>query len=172
VGQVRSGLQATFGVDAYPGRRYPARIARVGYGSQTKDGVVSYKTILNVRNDDLSLRPGMTATAEIVAAERKGVLRVPNAALRFTPPSPSSAAQPSRSLVSRLLPRPPAPPTRKNGGAGAGQNGEHRVHVLRDGQPVEVPVKVGITDGRTTEVAEGALQAGAQVITDAKGALQ
>ena len=100
VGQVREGQTATFTVDAYPGRRYPARITRVGYGSQTKDDVVSYTTMLASTNDDLSLRPGMTATAEITTAERENVLLVPNAALRFTPPA-TVEPQGSRSLVSR-----------------------------------------------------------------------
>ena len=85
IGQVQEGQSATFTVDAYPTRKFPAQIRRVGFGSQTTDGVVSYKTILTVNNDDLSLRPGMTATAEITTATREGVLLVPNEALRFTP---------------------------------------------------------------------------------------
>ena len=107
MGSVQDGQTATFTVDAYSGRKYPARITRVGYGSQTKDNVVSYKTVLSVANDDLSLRPGMTATAEITAVKRAGVLLVPNAALRFTPPVTTTSAKPS--LVSSLLPRPPGP---------------------------------------------------------------
>ncbi|HWS75688.1 MAG TPA: efflux RND transporter periplasmic adaptor subunit, partial [Quisquiliibacterium sp.] len=85
VGQVREGQSAGFTVSAWPGRSYPAKIVRVGFGSTTKDNVVSYVAELQVANEDLSLRPGMTATATINATERKGVLLVPNAALRFTP---------------------------------------------------------------------------------------
>lgn len=106
VGQVRNGQRATFTVDAYPGREYPAQVRRVGFGSQTKDGVVSYLTVLTVNNDDLSLRPGMTATAAIVVSEHKQVLLVPSAALRFTPAS-ANAAPSSGGLVSKLMPRPP-----------------------------------------------------------------
>ncbi len=97
VGQVREGQSATFTVDAYPARKYPARITRVRFGSQTKEGVVSYQTVLAVNNDDLSLRPGMTATAEITTAQRDNVLLVPNAALRFTPPAaPKASGQDER----------------------------------------------------------------------------
>jgi HlyD family secretion protein len=166
VGQVKDGQKATFNVDAYPGRKYPARITRVGYGSQTKDGVVSYKTVLQVSNSDLSLRPGMTATAEITTAERSGVLLVPNAALRFTPPAAASAA-PRRSIVSSLLPRPPGLTARKSNGNG--KSGATQVWILREGQPVAVEVKTGLTDGKMTEVT-GNLEPGAQVITDTIGA--
>ncbi len=168
VGRVQEGQTATFTVDAYSGRKYPARITRVGYGSQTKDGVVSYKTILSVDNDDLSLRPGMTATAEIIAVERHGVLLVPNAALRFSPPA-SDASQPSGSFVSNLFPRPPQTPSRSANGSG-NADGTHNVFVLRDGRPVAVPVTPGPTDGRLTEVTGGTLQEGMAVITEKPGA--
>jgi HlyD family secretion protein len=108
VGLVREGQSATFSVDAYPNRKYGAKVIRVHYGSQTKNNVISYKTILQVNNADLSLRPGMTATAEITATNREDVLLVPNAALRFTPPaSTDSSVQQGGSIVSRLMPRPP-----------------------------------------------------------------
>lgn len=162
VGQVRAGQSATFNVDAYPGRKYPASITRVGYGSQTKDGVVSYKTILKVANDDLSLRPGMTATSEIITAQRENVLLVPNAALRFTPPKQSGRDEKKNgSFVASLLPRPPASISTKPVSGGAQQ-----VWVLRDGQPVAVPVSVGATNGRQTEVTGGELKPGMQVITE------
>jgi HlyD family secretion protein len=83
VGKVKEGQDARFHVDAWPGETFPARVVRVGWGSQTKDQVVSYLTILEVKNDALMLRPGMTATAEITTARREGALLVPNAALRF-----------------------------------------------------------------------------------------
>jgi HlyD family secretion protein len=167
VGRVREGQAAIFTVDAYPDRHYPARIERVAYGSQTKDGVVSYKTILSVDNEDLSLRPGMTATAEITALEHRDVLLVPNAALRFSPPAAAQPAEPAGSLVSSLLPRPPRQRSRSaNGGGG----GEKKVWVLRDGQPVAVPVTVGPSDGRLTELTSGELAAGTPVITETVGA--
>lgn len=98
VGAVAPGQQASFTVSAWPGRRYPATVTRVNYGSTKTDNVVTYTALLAVENADLSLRPGMTATATIHASERSSVLLVPNAALRFTPTgfnadgSPASAA--------------------------------------------------------------------------------
>lgn len=168
IGQVREGQAATFTVDAYPTRKFPAQIRRVGFGAQTTDGVVSYKTILSVNNDDLSLRPGMTATAEITTATREGVLLLPNEALRFTPPADNHSSQGSGGIVASLLPHPPEPQARKPAASPA--NGrDQRVWTLRNGEPVAVLVAVGVTDGRYTEVvgaAGGGLEAGMQVITD------
>jgi len=79
---------------------HPAR--RIG--STITDNVVTYKTVLTVKNEDLALRPGMTATASIVTAQRDNVLLVPNAALRFTPPSRADDAK-GGSFVSNLMPR-------------------------------------------------------------------
>lgn len=170
VGQVREGQSATFTVDAYPNRKYPASIERVSYGSQVTEGVVSYPTVLLVDNGDLSLRPGMTATAEIITAQRENVLLVPNAALRFTPPQPSngSANNGGGGLVGSLMPRPPRQASSRPANA---RNGEGpRVWVLRAGSPVPVPVVTGATDGRYTEITGGELQAGMEVITESYGA--
>ena len=136
VGQVRDGQPATFGVDAYPGRRYQARITRVHYGSQTKENVVSYVAVLTVANPDLSLRPGMTATAEITTAKRENVPQVPNAALRFTPAATSQPAKKnSTGLVSSLIPRPPDATTAKRANGSAGNGDARHVYVLKDDVP-------------------------------------
>jgi HlyD family secretion protein len=167
VGQVEEGQSATFSVDAYPTRRYPARISRVGFGSQTTDGVVSYKTILTVNNDDVSLRPGMTATAEITTATREHVLLAPNGALRFTPTADDETSPRSGGgIVGRLLPRPPVAAQAKKPAASVAKSNVQRVWILRDGEPVAVDVTVGVTDGRFTEIVGGGVEPGMQVITD------
>ena len=166
VGQVRDGQRATFGVDAYPSRSYPATITRVGYGSTTTDGVVSYKTILRVDNDDLSLHPGMTATAEIVTAQRDDVLLIANEALRFTPQEATAPAR-SRGIVGSLLPAPPPEQPKRQPAAGDSLPGRRTVWVLRDAQLTPVQITTGSTDGRQTEVTSGELAAGDQVVTDA-----
>jgi HlyD family secretion protein len=168
VGQVKPGQKATFSVDAWPGRQYTAVITRVGYGSQEEEGVISYLTVLEVGNDDLSLRPGMTGTAEITTLTRESALRVPNAALRFSPETTDTEQKPSRSGVSSfLMPRAPrqAPKVKETP-----QGGTQRVWVLRDGQPVAIEVQTGASDGRMTEITGGSLQAGMQVITEAESA--
>ena len=164
VANVRNGQKASFTVSAWPGRKFPATIQRVGLGSTTTDNVVTYKTILQVNNDDLALRPGMTATASIVTAERTDVLLVPNAALRFTPPTTSG--KPQRSLVSRLLPGPPPDMAKKRPVAAAAKSDEARVWVLGEQGAQAVAVKTGVSNGRQTEILGGDLKAGMAVITD------
>ena len=169
VSQVRPGQTASFTVDAWPGRKYPAEIERVGFGAQTTEGVVTYKTLLDVANDDLSLRPGMTATAEIATANLSGVLRVPNAALRFTPTAVKSA--PSGSFVSSLLPSRPMPPKSVKENTNS-HNRTRTVWLLRDQLPVQVEIVVGLSDGHTTQVVSGDLQAGDLVITGTQNSAQ
>jgi HlyD family secretion protein len=163
VGTVKIGQKATFTVSAWPGRKFPAFIQRVGLGSTTTDNVVTYKTILQVDNGDLALRPGMTATATIITASRDDVLLVPNAALRFTPPTAGTQAK-SRGLVARLIPAPP--PTTKTRPAVAAGNAAPQVWVKGDDGPQVVAIKVGVSNGRYTEVLDGDLKADMAVITD------
>ena len=86
VGKVHENQTATFTVDAYPDRTFPASITQVRFGSKTVAGVVTYETLLTVDNSDLLLRPGMTGTASIIIQKVDNALLVPNTALRFTPP--------------------------------------------------------------------------------------
>jgi len=164
VGGVKEGQTATFTVDAYPGRKYSARVTRVAYGSTTKNNVVSYSTVLKVKNDDLSLRPGMTATAEIATVTRDNALLVPNAALRFTPATPAGAP-PSGGLLDSLLPHPPADKSSQSA-ATKPKGRSQQVWVLVDGKPLAIPVTVGVTDGRFTEITGGDIKEGMQAITD------
>jgi HlyD family secretion protein len=164
VGQVREGQNATFTVDAWPGRRFEAVITRVSFGSQEKDSVISYLTELEVSNDDLSLRPGMTGTAEITTLVRENALLVPNAALRFTPPESGAEQKKSGgSLIGALMPRPP----QQTGTQAKAANGSApRVWVLKDGQPAALEVRTGATNGRMTEIVGGDLKAGMAVVTE------
>jgi HlyD family secretion protein len=170
VSQVKVGQQATFTVDAWPGRKYSGVITRVDFGSQTKEGVVSYPTLLEVNNDDLSLRPGMTATAEIITVTQENALLVPNAALRFSPAAAAtSVKKPSGSIMNRLMPMPrmrSASPRKTS----TQQEGASQVWVLLEGEPMLVEVQAGPTNGQVTEVVGGELEPGMQVITETLGA--
>lgn len=168
VSAVKVGQDATFTISAYLARKFPARITRVGFGSTITDAVVTYLTYLDVDNADLSLRPGMTATASIVAAERKDVLIVPNTALRFTPSTVGADAAPDKSVTASLLPRMPSNRTRKSAASSASTASAKQVWVLRDGTAVAVSVTPGISDGHVTEITGGDLQVGMLVITDQK----
>jgi HlyD family secretion protein len=163
VGKVKVGQSSTFTVSAWPGRNFPATIQRVSLGSTIVDNVVTYKTVLEVRNDDLALRPGMTATATIVTARRENALLVPNAALRFSPPETAEPKQ-EGSFVSRLLPRPPSEPKNRNGSSATGVP---QVWIFDDNQqPKALPVEIGESNGRLTEIIVGDLKPDMVVITD------
>ncbi len=166
VSAVKVGQDATFTVSAFVSRQFPARITRVGFGSTITDNVVTYLTYLDVDNADLSLRPGMTATAAIVATQRKDVLLVPNSALRFTPTAAPAAAA-GKGLLASLAPRMPGG-TRRSAAAGASTAAARQLWVLRDG--AAVAVTPGITDGRMTEITGGDLQPGMLAITGQKTA--
>jgi HlyD family secretion protein len=167
VGQVRPGQKASFGVDAFPERRFPAVIRDVRYASETIQGVVTYKAVLTIDNSELLLRPGMTATAEIRVAEVTDALLVPNTALRYSPPADSSA-QDKRSFLQRIL---PGPPFRRSTQREA-KAGERVVWTLDNSRPVAISMTPGATDGRNTEVRSGEIKVGQQLIVDQTTAKQ
>ncbi len=168
VGAVKIGQNALFTVSAYPRRKYPAQITRVAFGSTITDNVVTYLTYLDVNNADLSLRPGMTATATITATQRHNVLLVPNTALRFSPTAAAPAASAKAGAGINLMPRMPSSRTRKSAADGANTAAARQVWVLREGKAVAVAVIPGISDGRMTEITGGDLKIGMQVITGQK----
>jgi HlyD family secretion protein len=161
VGRVKEGQRGTFAVDAYPDRKFQARIRELRYGSEVVQGVVTYKAVLSTDNSDLLLRPGMTATAEIVVQQVTRALTVPNAALRFAPPAKQTSEQ--TSLLRRLLPgRPSFRAASQRDEAGP----KRKVWIVQNGEPVSVPVTVGVSDGQRTEIVKGELREGQNVIVD------
>src|SRR3989441_1173142 len=86
IGGVQEGQKVNFTVDAFPGRKFSGRVNQVRFAPITNQNVVTYTTVVEVDNRDLKLRPGMTANATIITAQRTNVIYVPNAALRFRPP--------------------------------------------------------------------------------------
>ncbi len=170
VGAVRDGQDASFTVDAFPDRRYPARIVQVRYGAKTKNSVVTYKAALNVDNADLSLRPGMTATAEITVRRIEDAVLAPNAALRFTPPAEEekseTAGRQRAGIMSKLLPRPPAPPAKKAESPAGAVKGPCVWIVRNDGRLVAVPVVTDATDGNFTALKGGAVEPGTLLVVD------
>jgi len=154
IGGVKPGDRATFTVQAYPAQRFSGAVRQVRQAPVTTQNVVTYDVVVDVDNRDGLLKPGMTATTNIVKAERDNVLTVPAQALRFRP-------QRSRSE------RPSTAPAAAMAGAaskpGAGRPRD-RVWVLRAGKPTAIPIKVGLDDGASVEVLEGDLQVGDPVI--------
>jgi HlyD family secretion protein len=162
IGVVRVGNAATFTVDAYDGKVFPAEITQVRYAPETTDSVVTYKAVLKVENPDGLLRPGMTATATITVNEVRDTLTIANAALRYAPPETVSTGRSSgNGLLGLIMPaRPQARSGRATGDA---------IWVLRDGVPAEVPVKRLATDGNRTAVTAEGLQDGDRAITAQSG---
>ncbi|MCW5774579.1 MAG: efflux RND transporter periplasmic adaptor subunit [Rhodospirillaceae bacterium] len=164
VGQVAEGQGATFTVDAFPDRHFPAKVRMLRFASETVQGVVTYKAVLTVDNSELLLRPGMTATASVVVNQVNGAILVPNAALRF---SPQNNNQRSQSFLQQLMPR---GPRRQTTTAPEPKGPNRAVWVLRDGQPTRIAVVVGATDGKQTQILKGEIAPGDRVIVDAVAA--
>lgn len=163
VGHIQEGQQATFSVAAYPNRVFEARIVQARFGSTTTSGVVTYETVLKVDNTDLSLRPGMTATADIIVKKIENAVLIPSAALRFTPPV-QEEKKASTGLLAKILPRPPSSKTQQREDT-AGKK-EQRVWTLKDEQLSAIPVKIGATNGNLTEIVTGEIQPGMAVVVD------
>ncbi len=135
IGAIKDGQPARFTVGAFPDRTFRGAVAQVRQSPQTVQNVVTYDVVVGVANTDLALKPGMTAATTIVTAQRTGVLRVPDQALRYTPPGTAAAAP-----------------------------DQARVFVLRNGRPAAVPVVPGLDDDANTEIRTGDLRPGERVI--------
>lgn len=178
VGQVRAGQEASFTVDAYPGRRFPATLERIDLASgNTVEGqaggaaaggagasaVVSYEARLVVANPEGLLRPGMTATATIATQNTGKALLVPNAALRFRPDAQEESGggvfQPQIGLEEQKQQ------------ATIGVGSRQQVQVLQDDGTLEpVEVITGRSDGRRTVVRSEILEPGMKVVTGVRAA--
>ncbi|MGZ5897565.1 MAG: efflux RND transporter periplasmic adaptor subunit [Xanthobacteraceae bacterium] len=134
IGGIKVGDKVTFSVDAFPKRTFEGSVNQVRQSPQTVQNIVTYDVIVGVNNSDLALKPGMTAATRVVIDQRNDVLRVPNQALRYVP-------------------------------AGfTGKAGPTQVWVLRNGQPVAVPVVIGLDDDSFTEIVSGDVKAEDQII--------
>lgn len=158
IGGVQPEQKATFTVDAFPGRTFEAEIRDIAYAAVTTDGVVTYDARLDVDNEELLLRPGMTATVSIVTREAKDIITVPSAAFRYRPPAVSQNSGWSLETMFR-----PPMPRRQRDNRPQRTDGTRPLYVLRDGQPEMVYVKPGASDGERTEILSG-LSAGDQVV--------
>lgn len=162
VGQVLAGQTASFSVDAYPGKQFPADIRQVRFSPKSLDGVVTYETLLNVNNEELLLMPGMTATAEIGVARYPDVVLIPNAALRFSPRRDVSTATAKPSLFNRFAGRAAAKP--QSATQPELQSNRSLVWVLESGVPVSVPVQVGASNGIVTQILGGNIKPGDELL--------
>jgi HlyD family secretion protein len=137
IGGIKLGNKATFTVDAYAKRTFEGTVTQVRQSPQTVQNVVTYDIVISVNNSDLTLMPGMTAASRIVVDQRNDVIRVPNQALRYVPSAVAGAVQP----------------------------GHEQIWVLRDENPVSIPVVTGLDDESFTEIVSGDAKPGDLVVT-------
>jgi HlyD family secretion protein len=139
IGKIKAGQSVEFTVDAYPDTTFQGKVSQVRNAPTTVSNVVTYDVVIYLDNPELKLKPGMTANATIITADKNNVLRIPNAALRFVPPEEEAKK--------------------------ALQKG-YGVWVLKNGKPERVSVKVGISDDAYTELVEGDLKENQELITE------
>ncbi|MDP2196314.1 MAG: efflux RND transporter periplasmic adaptor subunit [Rhodocyclaceae bacterium] len=158
VGRLKVGQEATFSVDAFPGKRFKGAVTQVRKSAQVVSNVVSYTVIIDAANPELILLPGMTANVRIITAQKDSVLKIANAALRFRPPADEKSA--------RGLPNEARQPGSSGMGKGGGRTGgAGKLWILgADGKPTAIEVKTGINDGKDTELLDGDLTEGREVI--------
>jgi len=163
IGQVKIGQQATFTVDAYPDRSFTGTVTQVRLQPTTVQNVVTYTVMIDVDNPDLALMPGMTANITLAVQQARDVLKVPLAALKFTPPGFQGKTGVRRAGGSDSA----AGMARRHDSANAKdtirKKDRARIFILEDNKPKLVPVKTGLSNSGYVAV-EGNLQAGQLVI--------
>jgi len=145
IGKVKTGQDVSFTVDAYPDTIFTGKVSVVRNAPTTVSNVVTYDVVINVNNAQLKLKPGMTANVSITIETKKDVLRIPNAALRFKP-TETKGKKETTGLKQEIK--------------------GTKVWILDNGKPRPVGVTIGFSDGNYTEIMEGNLQPGQEIITD------
>jgi HlyD family secretion protein len=148
IGKIKVDQTVEFSVDAYPDTTFKGKVAEVRIAPITVQNVVTYDVVVKVDNPELKLKPGMTANVSIILDEKKGVLRVSNAALRFRPAETSKETTPQKGSADQKGPA---------------------VWVLDNGKPKRTKVTSGISDGNYTEILSGDLKEGDAVIVESIG---
>ena len=177
IGNIKEGQPVKFNVDAYPNRNFEGVVKQVRLNSTNTSNVVTYNVVVSVDNSDQKLLPGMTAYVNIAVASKQQVLLVPNAALRYKPKNSDNgrkngADKEAGDKNNADQPRGDRGFAKNGGGRQGGRSGRGKnedlsagkIYVLKNGQPEQVRVRVGITDGRFTEIMARDLDAGAQII--------
>ncbi|MDQ3366463.1 MAG: efflux RND transporter periplasmic adaptor subunit [Myxococcota bacterium] len=190
VGRLQEGMKATFTVDAFSGQQFEGVIRQVRNAPTTTSGVVTYDAVIDVDNAEKLLRPGMTANVTFVLAQVADAIKIPNSALRFKPSREQVMAMRGASGRGSGAGRRGSGARGSNAGGDRGSGGSGRegrggmkmgadgrpdfgdrkpLWKLEGGQPTMVLVKPGLTDGSATELLEGDLQPGDQLITEISG---
>jgi HlyD family secretion protein len=160
VGRVAMGQDATFTVDAYPEKTFRGKVSEIRNAPTTIQNVVTYDVVIQVDNKDLKLKPGMTANVSVLVAHKEGVLKVPNAALRFRPEFAKKDGTGEKKKEA-------SPSTRQPLAKGEEEGKPGRVWVLSPGgKAVPISIILGVTNGNYSEVISGNLKEGTEVIVE------
>lgn len=155
ISQARLGQPVSFSVDAYPNRTFKGKVTQIRSAPITVQNVVTYVVVVQVDNHELKLKPGMTANVSIETGRRDEVLKIPSAALRFRP----------KTAVETKNRKAQAAGASQKGGA-KGKPAGQQVYLLKEGAPLAVPIKTGLTDTSSAELVEGELTEGDEVIVE------
>lgn len=181
IGNIREGQSVRFTVDAFPNRNFTGEVQQIRLNPTNTQNVVTYNVRITVANPDQILLPGMTAYVNIGVQKREGVLLVPNAALRFKPSDPdkkaenapkpaSTATAPGPGMGAGMDGGGPRAAGGQGGGKGKKRDGQGgTVFVIADGALKPVPVQIGISDGRMTELLSGDLKEGERLVVGENG---
>ena len=169
IGKIREGQKVRFTVDAFPDRNFTGEVQQIRLNPTTTQNVVTYNVRVSLENPDHILLPGMTAYVNIGVAQRKDVLLVPNAALRFKPAEADEATADKGGEKTAAATGPGGAPRNGNAGDGKGRGKKRegnngRVYVVEGRTIKPVQVQIGITDNRNTEVLGGELKPGDTVV--------
>ena len=162
IGNIKKGQKVRFTVDAFPNRHFQGEVQQIRLNPTTLQNVVTYNVRVSLDNPDQILLPGMTAYVNIGVAQRKEVLLVPNAALRF---KPSDAAAVSNPVKTSATSSTTASSERPKGAGKKRDTASGTVYIIDDGELKPLILQLGITDNRNSEVVGGTLKVGDKVIT-------
>lgn len=151
LGKLKVGQQATFRVDAFPQAQYEGVVRQIRLNPTTQQNVVTYDVIVDVDNKEFNLLPGMTAYVDIILEQRTNALLLPNAALRFKPEISDKKTTANNSTKDKKANK-------------SEERGLAKVYLLKNGQPQEVRLKTGISNGKFTEVLNDKLTENSSVI--------
>jgi HlyD family secretion protein len=157
VGKLREGMTAETQVDAFPGEKFKGKVSQVRFNPNNVSGVVTYQAIIEVDNNDLKLRPGMTATVTVITHQATKVMRVPNAALRFKPTPRKKKKDGTDAAPPKALPK-LEPHTGRLWIPSVTKPGRERIEPMI--------VKIGGTDGIFTEIIDSKLKENDKLVID------
>ncbi|MBD3415140.1 MAG: efflux RND transporter periplasmic adaptor subunit [Candidatus Aminicenantes bacterium] len=178
IGKVKEGQKVTFTVDAFPDEEFIGEVEQVRYSAVVESNVVTYPTIVNVENPELKLRPGMTATVSIIVGEAKNALRIPNSALRYSPPQETmmevfaemrakSKAEGERTPQKKVGSSEPGSQRMMLGSAQNRRRDVASVWVQDESGKLKVMfIRTGVTDNVYTEIKSSNLKEDQEVIVD------